>query len=379
MHAVLARLVLVGLLVLTQLPLAAHAQPALPPGIGIRLLEAPADLADDPRAQGYVIDHVRPATTIERDFEVTNGEPDTFTADLYAVGARIGEQAFLPDEGRGQNLLASWITVDPPSMQVTAGDRRTATLRIDVPPDAPEGEHYAVVFAERRPDDPGGLAVSSRVGIRIYLSVGPGGAPVSDFTIDSVTAARDGDGRPMITAAVTNTGGRALDLTGSVRLTEGPGGTVAGPFDLDVAATLPPGGTGQAVLELSPDLPDGPWLAVLTLGSGLLERVAEVRLTFPLAGMTGIPLEVAQPSADGGVSWLAWTLPLMVLGLVGGWALTRRGPSGEPPVGEGGSHQVPRPPTAPPGAARAADETLLVPAAPAPRARPATTVPPPDR
>lgn len=374
MHAVLARLLLVGLLVLTQLPLAAHAQPGLPPGIGIRLLEAPADLAEDPRAQGYVIDHVRPSTMIEREFEVTNGEPAAFTADLYTVGARIEGQAFLPDGGRGQNLLASWVSVDPPTMQVAAGTRRNATLRIDVPADAPEGEHYAVVFAERRPDDPGGLAVSSRVGIRIYLSVGPGGAPVSDFTIDSVTASRDDDGRPTITAAVTNSGGRALDLTGSVRLTEGPGGTQAGPFDLDVAATLPPGGSGQAVLGLSPDLPDGPWLAVLTLGSGLLEQVVEVRLTFPLAGMTGVPLEVAQPSADGGVQWWTWVLPVLVLGVVGGWALTRRGPSGQPPDGPG--PQVPAPPPA--VAEDGEGSASLVPVAPAPRRRSAAPVPPPD-
>ena len=58
----------------------------------------------------------------------------------------------------------------------------------------------------------------------------PGGAPLSDFTIDSLTAERAPDGRPMILAMVHNTGQRALDMDGTLQLLDGPGGLSAGPF-----------------------------------------------------------------------------------------------------------------------------------------------------
>jgi hypothetical protein len=71
-----------------------------------------------------------------------------------------------------------------------------------------------VVWAEARstPSAGGGITQVSRVGIRVYLSVGPGGPPAADFTIDSLTARRSPDGRPVVLASVHNTGGRALDM-----------------------------------------------------------------------------------------------------------------------------------------------------------------------
>jgi hypothetical protein len=66
--------------------------------------------------------------------------------------------------------------------------------------------------------------------IRLYLSVGPGGAPAANFTIDSLTAKRTPDGHPTVLARVHNTGGRALDMNGTLRLVDGPGALDAGPY-----------------------------------------------------------------------------------------------------------------------------------------------------
>ena len=67
-----------------------------------------------------------------------------------------------------------------------------------------------------------GITQVNRVGIRLYLSIGPGGPPAANFTIGSVTAKRTRDGHPMVLATVHNTGGRALDMNGTLRLREGP-------------------------------------------------------------------------------------------------------------------------------------------------------------
>lgn len=152
--------------------------------------------------------------------------------------------------------------------------------------DAAEDEQYGVVWAEIRsaPAEGTNIVQASRVGIRIYLSVGPGNGKPADFEITSLTTARDADGNPQVTASVTNTGGRALDITGDLRLSEGPGGISAGPFPLQQAATIAPGDTYGVVVTLTAELPNGPWKAHLRLKSGLVEHEIEATITFPDAG-----------------------------------------------------------------------------------------------
>ncbi|MEU6432166.1 hypothetical protein ABZ860_40205 [Microbispora sp. NPDC046973] len=56
---------------------------------------------------------------------------------------------------------------------------------------------------------------------------------------------RDATGHPVLAAQVRNTGGRALDLSGSLSLSEGPGGLRAGPYPAVLGVTLRPGETGR--------------------------------------------------------------------------------------------------------------------------------------
>ena len=48
-------------------------------------------------------------------------------------------------------------------------------------------------------------------------------------------------GGALLTALAHNTGGRAVDLYGTARLTGGPGGTSAGPFPIHQVITVAPG------------------------------------------------------------------------------------------------------------------------------------------
>ena len=70
----------------------------------------------------------------------------------------------------------------------------------------------------------------NRVGIRMYVSVGPGGAQASNFTIGTLTAERSASGDPLIVAKVYNGGRRTLSIRGDLTLSMGPGGLRAGPF-----------------------------------------------------------------------------------------------------------------------------------------------------
>jgi len=95
---------------------------------------------------------------------------------------------------------------------------------------------------------------------------------------------------------VRNTGERAVDLTGQLRLTNGPGGSSADPFPAGQALTLAPDQSGMVTFALPAALSDGPWLATVTLASGLTTATARGNVVFGghVAAASGVgPLALA--------------------------------------------------------------------------------------
>ena len=299
-----------------------------PPGIGIGLLQFPRDRQDDPRAQSYVIDHVAPGTTFTRRFQVCNGTSGRITAQLYAAAADVRDGAFSLADARQGNDLSRAITVDPPTLTLDAGRAGAASATFRIPRDAQEGEQYAVIYAELAGPPGGPVKTTSRAGIRVYLSIGRGGEPASDFVIDSLQAVRQPDGTPAVLAEVTNTGARALDLRGELRLTDGPGGLAGGPFPADVGTTLGIGDTAPVTVPLDPAIRGGPWTATLTLRSGLLERQARAQITFPdEAGAEAEPVvaETLSPGEDPKILVpIAGSLILLIILALLWWLIVRR-------------------------------------------------------
>jgi len=270
------------------LPLRAAESAISPRGLGVRLEDAPTALRADPRAHVYVIDHVAPGASFTRHMVVNNDTGGPATISLYADAASIKDGTFLPAAGRSANELTRWITVQPASMTLAQGEEREAAMTFRVPNDASTGERYAVVYAELPSTAGGGFQVAARAGIRVYLDVGLGAAPASDFSITSLTAERDSGGSPVVKAAVKNTGGRALDMSGQLWLKNGPGGLSAGPFPAQLGTTLGIGQEEPVTVKLDKRLPAGPWLAHLELQSDLIKHAAEATITFPTqAGTVG--------------------------------------------------------------------------------------------
>ncbi|HUX69954.1 MAG TPA: hypothetical protein VMV41_05550 [Cellulomonadaceae bacterium] len=307
----------------------ARAADSTPDGsIGLRLLDVPGSAVGDPRAQLYVVDHLAPGATIQRRIEVASSSDTTTHVELYAAGATIVNGTFLGAEGRAPNELSSWTSVDPGASDVPADGDVTATVTIAVPPDAAPGERYGVVWAEVRSarDTSSGVTQVSRVGIRLYLSVGPGGPPAAEFTLDSLTALRSASGRPVVRASVHNTGGRALDMSGTLQLSDGQGGLSAGPFSADLGTTVAIGATENVTILLDPLVPAGPWVAEITLHSGLLEHTAHATITFPDSGAASA---TATPTTQA--RWPALAIAGLAILLLGAAAailvLLRRGES----------------------------------------------------
>ena len=296
-------------------------------GIGVRLVDVPTSEADNPRARAYIIDHVKPGKVIERRVEVVNHSDREEKVSLYAAAARVEGGSFVGADGRTQNDLSSWTSVDDSSVTLGPRDRSMAKVTIKIPQDAVRGERYGVVWAEAVPrKNPDGVTHISRVGIRLYISVGPGGAARTDFEIVSMTGIRDQNKVPVVQAKVHNTGERAIDLTGSLTLAGGPAGLSAGPFKIPLGNTVGIGQTQPIVVPLDPQLPDGPWRVKITITSGVTTRNAEATLTFP--PVTGAGPEVAVDDG-GGLPWqaiaaaaLAVILVLALLGYL--WVRLRR-------------------------------------------------------
>jgi hypothetical protein len=271
-----------------------------PGGIGIRLLDAPTSAGKDPRARIYIVDHLKPGTVISRRVEVTNTTDSVRSVAVYPGTASIHGGTFSYADGRTPSELTQWTKISPATVSLAPGAHAPVTVTISVPPDASPGERYGVVWAENAGAAPagGGLTLVTRAGVRLYLSVGPGGAPAAKFALDGLAAQRSADGSPSVVAQVRNTGGRALDLSGALKLTDGPAGLAAGPFPATLGVTLAPGDSSPVTVLLDRQIPDGPWQADLTLKSGLLEQTTKATLTFPASQGS-----LAATAAKGAFPW----------------------------------------------------------------------------
>jgi len=251
-------------------------------GIGIRLVPV-SDASHDALASSYVVDRLAPGTSITRSVEIVNDTRARADVSVYPAAASLNRGTFTFAPGRSGNELSTWTSVSRGAFRLTPDTKSLDTLTIKVPNDASPGERYAVVWAEVSlpPPTAGGVTLVNRVGIRMYLSIGPGGAPPSNFTVGSIAASRLATGEPLVVATVRNSGLSTLDISGTLVLSNGPGGLGAGPLAVTLDKVLAPGVSEPASVRLNKELPRGPWHAELALTSGLIHRSAIATITFP--------------------------------------------------------------------------------------------------
>jgi hypothetical protein len=269
----------VALLVLTAIIVPAAGALAAPPrqasgSIGIRLIDLPADSSANPLAHTYIVDRLLPGATIRRQVEIINSTHAKAKVAIYPAAAslRHGKFGFAPS--RTKNELSSWTSVSRTVLNLPAGSKTLDTLTINVPKKASSGERYAVIWAEVSAPATGGVRLVNRVGIRMYLSIGPGGAPAAKFVIGRLTTKLSSTGQPLVVASIRNSGTRTIGISGTLTLTNGPGGVRTGPIRATLATALSPGESRPIVVRLDRHLPRGTWRAQLQLNSGPTQRVA---------------------------------------------------------------------------------------------------------
>jgi hypothetical protein len=280
---------------------------------GVRLVDVPIAEANNPRALRYIIDYLPPGTVIHRRILIMNEESQTAHFTVYPDAAQITHGFFVGDNGATRSELTTWIIVQHPLVTLGPGSSATDMVTISEPRVATRGEHYGVIWVQQvaqvHPSHAVTINEVARVGVRIYLAVGRGGAPPTTFSITSVSGRRTAKGQPFIVADVRNTGGRAVDLSGLARLTAGPGGIAAGPYGERQVVTLAPGQAGDVTFVPASRIPNGPWNARVNLVSGLTSRTSSATIQFsgPVtdAWTAHLPMVISGSAVLAGVLLLA--------------------------------------------------------------------------
>jgi hypothetical protein len=251
-------------------------------GIGIRLVDAPADSRGVSRAHSYIIDELAPGTTIRRRVEISNSTRSTWDVAIYPAAASLRRGSFGFAAGRSRNELSGWTSVSRRVVRLAPSSKELETVTIKVPKAAASGARYAVIWAEVSAPAraAGGVRLVNRVGVRVYLSIG-GGAARSSFTVSPLSASRSASGAPLVVATIHNTGQRTLTISGNLTLSKGPGGLSAGPFPVTLGTGLAPGASKRLAVPLDKQFPRGPWHAQIVLRSGSIQGVAGATITFP--------------------------------------------------------------------------------------------------
>lgn len=276
--------VLAGILVLaTDASAAPPNKPVTGPGgIGIRLVDVGVD-SRNPLARSYIVARIPPGTSIHRRIEITNTTGSTAAVAVYPAAANLRRSTFGFAPAHRGNELSSWTSVSHEALRLASGAKTVETVTVNVPKEASPGERYAVIWAEISALAPaeGGVTLVNRVGIRMYLAIGPGGASPANFVIGVLSAKRSASGVPLVTSTIRNSGRRTLDIAGSLTLSRGPGRLRAGPFGAKLRTALAPGDAQAVTVRLDERLPRGPWHARLRLSGGRIERTAVATITFP--------------------------------------------------------------------------------------------------
>ncbi|WP_314035678.1 hypothetical protein [Dietzia sp. CH92] len=302
--------------------------------VGIALADTPPAHSDDPRSGRYIVGHLDPGRTLTRRVRVTNDTAATQQLQLYAGPATVEGGRFLPGEPGAANTLTRWITVDPPVARVPPGGSTLVTVTITAPANAPTREHYGVIWASHTSaasrdagGQPTGVDLVSRVGVRVYLSTGEGRPADPDFEIIDLRPIRDVLGAAALVATVVNIGGRALDLGGTLELTEGPGGLTAPPLPAE-PVTLAPGDSAEVPFRLPSDavLPPGEWRATLDLASGSVRREVDRAVGLEPDHVSPVSTAEGRDAPSGRIAVAAAALAVLAASLGAWWAVIRRRP-----------------------------------------------------
>lgn len=160
--------------------------------LGIALLDYPVSVKGDPQASSWIVVRLIPGSVNTQHIKVFNTTNASMTVNIDA-GAATNENGvfnFAP-EGVG-NLLTSWTSIKPSSGVIPANSSMEASVTITVPSDAVPSMQYGVIWASQNAlVSKAGVAITNRVGIRMYN-------PVGNYSLPTPTPTATTTGTPVV-------------------------------------------------------------------------------------------------------------------------------------------------------------------------------------
>ena len=149
--------------------------PAVPGSVGIRLVAVAGASPRNPLASSYVVERLAPG----------RGSLAKWRSTTTPIGAWMFRciRPLRPSCGaisssrraEAETSFSRWTSVSQDVVHLGRGSEAFETLTINVPSSASSGERFAVLWAEVSAPPAGGITLVNRVGVRMYLSIGPGG------------------------------------------------------------------------------------------------------------------------------------------------------------------------------------------------------------
>lgn len=234
---------------------------------------------------------VQPGGKIARTVRVSNNTGKARDISVYAGPARMVDGTHQIENRGAANALTTWTSVDKPVVFLEIGGSADVVVTIQVPTYAPATELLGVIWAE---------VDGSRSGVRMDVTVGGDNGPAADFAITDLAPSRQEDGTAVVAASVTNTGNHPVEMTGTLRLTQGPDGKWLNPV-LAHPMTLGAGESSTVLFVIadSASLPNGPWQANASLRNGYFIHDTDKSITFP-----NKPTVAPEPPAAGSLGSL---------------------------------------------------------------------------
>ncbi|GIG88496.1 hypothetical protein [Plantactinospora endophytica] len=332
-HTSLRRLGLVAVtagLTLQLTPATVAASAAVDSGgaLEVRVAVPPGDKPSDADLTRLAA-HARPGDVVDRWIEVVNPSRLRQHVTVYPAGATIRNDTFSYAEGRTGNELSRWTRVPSSTFRLEPRAKKPVRIRLTVPASAAPGERYAVIWAQiaaaapKSPKRAGKAPPARRTGLRVYLNVGTGAEPQPAFEIVGMRAEQTARGVPVVVAQVRNTGPRALDPHGTLRLSTASSPAALGPFTALGGVTIAPQSSGSMTVPLYGRLPAGPWNAELAVADGAVLRESKATLSLPEPRPSS--LVVTKDDGPSMILILAATGALLGVLVLLGLRLRRRG------------------------------------------------------
>jgi hypothetical protein len=128
----------------------------------------------NPLSTAYIVNRLTPSASVYAHIEVSNTTNAAMAVSLYPGAATNIKGNFLPTNPGISNDLTSWTSVTPSTANIPAHGYITVTVKIKVPDVVVAGERVGLIWASVNSTSPSSALTSvNRVGIRMYLPVGP--------------------------------------------------------------------------------------------------------------------------------------------------------------------------------------------------------------